>query len=293
MKLKFKTVSIYSSLDNKKVHAIISQVDEVLSNLSIRVLLSKSINNNKYKKKKFYSDNFIVNNSDLVIAIGGDGTLLSASRKYGYEGVPILGINLGTIGFLTDIAPKDLTSSLTSILQGKFNRDRRFFLEAKINGKDIKNNISLNEIVIHSDSIAQLMEYDLFVDKKFVYRQRADGLILSTPTGSTAYSLSGNGPIVHPGVKAISLLPMFPHSLNSRPMLINENSKIKVKIIKNPKSSISFDSHNKYKLKINDQIEINKTNKELVLIHPTDHDFFAASREKLGWSLGVPKNFPL
>ena len=293
MKLKFKTVSIYSSLDNKKVHAIISQVDEVLSNLSIRVLLSKSINNNEYKKKKFYSDNFIVNNSDLVIAIGGDGTLLSASRKYGYEGVPILGINLGTIGFLTDIAPKDLTSSLTSILQGKFNRDRRFFLEAKINGKDIKNNISLNEIVIHSDSIAQLMEYDLFVDKKFVYRQRADGLILSTPTGSTAYSLSGNGPIVHPGVKAISLLPMFPHSLNSRPMLINENSKIKVKIIKNPKSSISFDSHNKYKLKINDQIEINKTNKELVLIHPTDHDFFAASREKLGWSLGVPKNFPL
>ena len=293
MKLKFKTVSIYSSLDNKKVHAIISQVDEVLSNLSIRVLLSKSINNNEYKKKKFYSDNFIVNNSDLVIAIGGDGTLLSASRKYGYEGVPILGINLGTIGFLTDIAPKDLTSSLTSILQGKFNRDRRFFLEARINGKDIKNNISLNEIVIHSDSIAQLMEYDLFVDKKFVYRQRADGLILSTPTGSTAYSLSGNGPIVHPGVKAISLLPMFPHSLNSRPMLINENSKIKVKIIKNPKSSISFDSHNKYKLKINDQIEINKTNKELVLIHPTDHDFFAASREKLGWSLGVPKNFPL
>ena len=293
MKLKFKTVSIYSSLDNKKVHAIISQVDEVLSNLNIRVLLSKSIYNNEYKKKKFYSDKFIINNSDLVIAIGGDGTLLSASRKYGYEGVPILGINLGTIGFLTDIAPKDLTSSLTSILQGNFKKDRRFFLEAKINGRDIKNNISLNEIVIHSDSIAQLMEYDLFVDNMFVYRQRADGLILSTPTGSTAYSLSGNGPIVHPGVKAISLLPMFPHSLNSRPMLINENSKIKVKIIKNPKSSISFDSHNKYKLKVDDQVEINKTNKELVLIHPRDHDFFAASREKLGWSLGVPKNFPL
>ena len=157
----------------------------------------------------------------------------------------------------------------------------------------MKSNIALNEIVIHSDSVAQLMEYDLFINNIFVYRQRADGLIISTPTGSTAYSLSGNGPIVHPEVKAITLLPMFPHSLNSRPMLVDGSSEIKVKILKNSKCCISFDSHNKFKLKVNDEITITKTSDELSLIHPESHNFYEASREKLGWSLGVPKNYLL
>ncbi len=293
MHSKFKTVTLFSSLDVKKVGSIISQIDEVLVNLGIKVLLSDSLKVIKLEKRKITSDANIIKNSDLIIAIGGDGTLLSASRLYGYKGIPVLGINLGTIGFLTDIAPKDLTASLMDILQGKFIKDKRFFLEAKINGKTISNSIALNEIVIHSDSIAQLMEYDLFIDQKFVYRQRADGLILSTPTGSTAYSLSGNGPIVHPDVKAITLLPMFPHSLNSRPMLVSENSKIQIKIQKSKKCCMSFDSHNKFKLQLNDKIQINKASKELCLIHPKNHDFFEASREKLGWSLGVPKNFLL
>ena len=293
MKIKFKTVSIYSSLSSQKVISIISQVEEVLANLGIRVLLSDSLNQKSLNKKKFYGDKYLIRNAELVIAIGGDGTLLSASRLYGFKGIPVLGINLGTIGFLTDIAPEDLTNSLTKILQGKYTEDKRFLLEASVNDRSLVENIALNEIVIHSDSIAQLMEYDLFVDNRFVYRQRADGLILSTPTGSTAYALSGNGPIVHPDVKAITLLPMFPHSLNSRPMLIDENSSITVKVKKNSKCCISFDSHNKFKLKLNDEISITKTSKEITLLHPENHDFFEASREKLGWSLGVPKNYIL
>lgn len=290
---KFKTVSIFSSLGGEKVFSIISQVEEVLTSLGVRVLLNASLKSKTKFKKKLYGNKYILRNAELVIAIGGDGTLLSASRIYGYKGIPVLGINLGTIGFLTDIAPEDLTNSLTNILQGNYIEDNRFLLSASVNGTNLKESIALNEIVIHSDSIAQLMEYDLYIDNKFVYKQRADGLILSTPTGSTAYSLSGNGPIVHPDVKAITLLPMFPHSLNSRPMLVHENSSIKVKIKKNSKCCISFDSHNKFKLKLNDEIRIQRTPKEVTLIHPENHDFFAASREKLGWSLGVSKNYLL
>ena len=123
--LKFKTVSIYSSLNGNKVSAIISQVEEVLTSLGIRVLIDASLKNKRLSNKKFYGDKFIIRNAELVIAIGGDGTLLSASRIYGYKGIPVLGINLGTIGFLTDIAPEDLTNSLTNILQGNYIEDNR------------------------------------------------------------------------------------------------------------------------------------------------------------------------
>jgi NAD+ kinase len=290
MSLKFNNVAIYSSLNSKKVKAIVSQTEEVLQNLGATVLKSNSLKTNN-SKGKFYSDRHITNKADLVIVIGGDGTLLSGSRKFGVRGIPVLGINLGTLGFLTDIAPETLTSSLKEILNGKFTKDRRFFLEARLTGKTIRKNIALNEIVIHSDSVAQLMEYELFLDDIFVYRQRADGIIISSPTGSTAYALSGNGPIVHPDVSAITLLPMFAHTLNSRPMLIDSKTKVKVKILNNPNCCISFDSHNKLKLASNEEVIIEKKAEELILIHPKGHDFYSACREKLGWSLGTPKDY--
>ena len=146
----------------------------------------------------------------MLIAIGGDGTMLNCSRKVWLKGVSILGINLGKVGFLSDIAPNEMTSRLLEVIKGDYVEDKRFFLEASLEGK--KGIYALNEIVIHSGAIAQLIEFDLYIDDSFVYRQKADGLIINSPTGSTAYSLSGGGPIVHPGLDAITLLPMFPHS---------------------------------------------------------------------------------
>jgi len=290
MSLKFNKIAIYSSLNSKKVNAIISQTEEVLENLGAKVLKSNTLNRIS-SKGKLYSDSYIIKNADLAVIIGGDGTLLSGSRKFGIRGIPILGVNLGTLGFLTDIAPESLTATLKEILGGKLIKDKRFFLEARVNRQRIKKSIALNEIVIHSDAVAQMIEYELYLDDNFVYRQRADGIIISSPTGSTAYSLSGNGPIVHPDVSAITLLPMFPHTLNSRPMLIDSKTTIKVKILKNQNCSISFDSHNKIKLSLGDEITINKTAEELILIHPKGHDFYSACREKLGWSLGTPKDY--
>ena len=134
-----------------------------------------------------------------------------------------------------------------------------------------------------------MIEYELFIDNNFVYRQKADGIIINTPTGSTGYSLSGNGPIIHPSVKAITLLPMFPHSLDTRPLLVDESSKVVIKMCKRGKASLSLDSHNYCKLKSDDLIEIKKAKSKLYLVHPYNHDFFSACRNKLGWSLGLPE----
>ena len=162
-------------------------------------------------------------------------------------------------------------------------KDQRSFLEASIEKN--KSYIALNEVVIHSGALAQLIEYELFVNDTFVYRQRADGIIISSPTGSTAYSLSGGGPILHPEVKAITLLPMFPHSLSSSPLLINDDSKILIKIIDGAgRPKLSLDSHDSLLLKKGDEIVIRKAEAELTLLHPLNHDFYSACRNKLGWS---------
>ncbi len=287
MKKEFKTIAIYSSIQTKEVSRIALHVKEVIEGLGLTIIIPKSSKIINSSQGKTYSDNYIFKNADLVVAIGGDGTLLSSARKFGYKGIPVLGINLGNLGFLTDIAPEDLTSSLIEVIQGQFSKDERFFLEASVNDKLL--NIALNEVVIHSDSIAQLMEYELFIDNKFVYRQKADGIIISTPTGSTAYSLSGNGPIVYPSVKAITLLPMFPHSLNTRPLIVDEDATIQIRISKKGRANLSLDSHNKLKLKAEDKISISKAESKLILIHPLSHDFYSACREKLGWSLGFLK----
>ena len=201
MKKKFKSIAIYSSISSSKVAQIASQLEEIICNLKLRRLFPESSAIKTSKKIKTYSDSYIISNSDLVVAIGGDGTLLSSARKFGSRGIPILGINLGNLGFLTDIAPEDLTTSFKEVINGNYLKDERSFLSTNLNGIK-ENSIALNEVVIHSGSIAKLIEYELFIDNCFVYRQKADGIIVSTPTGSTAYSLSGNGPIVHPGVKA-------------------------------------------------------------------------------------------
>lgn len=285
--LKFRNVAIYSSLGDKKVNSIANQVAEVLSNLGVNCLSPVSSKIKNKSSIKTYSDKTVIKRADLIIAIGGDGTLLSSARNFGCKEIPVLGINLGNLGFLTDIPPADLTFGLNKIMHGKFTEDKRIFLEAKLSGT-VNKYIALNEIVLHSGSIAQLIEYDLFIDEEFVYRQKADGLIVSTPTGSTAYSLSGNGPIISPEVKAFTLLPMFPHSLNARTLITNQDKKIKIKVRGKHKAYLSMDSHNNIKVTSNDDVWIQKADTELTLIHPTDHSFFSSCRTKLGWSLGNP-----
>lgn len=286
-KLKFKKVAIYSSSKEKNIISIAKQVVEVLSNLNVPCRVPESSKISGHIDADILSDKKIIKECDLIIAIGGDGTLLSGARNFGIYEIPILGINLGNLGFLTDIAPSQLTSCLNEILNGDYVQDNRIFLEAKIEGTN-ESFKALNEVVLHSGSIAQLIEYDLFLDEEFVYRQKADGIIISTSTGSTAYSLSGNGSIISPEVKAITLLPMFPHSLNARTLITGDEKLIRLKVKERGKAFLSMDSQVNLKVSSEEDVLIRKANTELTLIHPVDHSFFSSCRNKLGWSLGVP-----
>ncbi len=282
MNKTFNTVALCSNSNKDHIFAIARQCMEVLLSQQIKVLIDSSLSNLSNTQIKSSREEEIIKKADLLIAIGGDGTMLKYSRIYGYKGIPILGINLGKLGFLTDINPQDLTSDLLRVLKGDFNKDERSFLEASIKGKK-KEYLALNEVVIHSGSIAQLIEFDLFINDSFVYRQKADGLIISSPTGSTAYSLSGGGPIVHPELEAFILTPMLPQSLSTSPLVVKDSSVIRI-IINKQKATLSFDSHNSILLTGNSQIEICKAQSKLNLIHPTDHDFFEGCRNKLSWS---------
>ena len=287
--VNFKTIAITSNTNKKNVLDIAKQCCEVLQGKSKSILVTKNLSSiTKNKEVRVSSNKQIISKADLLICIGGDGTMLGSAREFGFYGLPMLGINLGNVGFLTDVALETLTSSISEVMKGKFLKDKRSFLEASISKK--KSYIALNEVVIHSGALAQLIEYELFVNDTFVYRQRADGIIVSSPTGSTAYSLSGGGPILHPEVKAITLLPMFPHSLSSSPLLVSDVSKIQIKIIDGAgRPKLSLDSHDSLVLKKGDEIIINKAKAELTLLHPLNHDFYSACRNKLGWSNALSK----
>jgi NAD+ kinase len=282
MRNKFNVITLYSTKQDRRIISIAKQCHEVLSSKGVKVLLDKNLSKISSSGFRVASEQRILKHSDLMISIGGDGTMLSCSRKYGLKGIPVLGINLGNLGFLNDIPPEELTSSLTKILDGEYSEDNRFFLEASLKGKKT---IALNEVVIHSGEIAQLIEYDLFINDSFVYRQKADGLIISSPTGSTAYSLSGGGPIVHPKVKSIMISPMLPLSLSSSSLLVESESKIRVNLVKGSKKAhISFDSQGRFLLEANEEIHLSKSSSCLKLLHPKGQDFFEACRNKLGWS---------
>lgn len=225
---------------------------------------------------------------DLIIVVGGDGSLLGAARTLALHDVPVLGINRGRLGFLTDVLPDEIEQQVGAVLSGHYEQEKRFLLDAvvKRQGEPVSRATALNDVVVNSGTSAQMIEFDLYIDGEFVYQQRSDGLIISTPTGSTAYSLSGGGPIMHPKLDAVVLVPMFPHTLSSRPIVIGGNSEIKLVIggsnqIHPP---VTCDGQVTMKAQPGDSVYISKRPHKLRLIHPVGHSFYASCRQKLGWS---------
>jgi NAD+ kinase len=225
---------------------------------------------------------------DLIIVFGGDGTLLGSARRYLKYNIPILGINMGTVGFLTDIKIEDFESVIEDIIDGNCKIEERNLVSASFNNTTV---YGLNEIVIHSGAYTQLMRYRLSVNEKVVYEQRSDGLIIATPTGSTAYALSAGGPIIHPELDVWTILPMLPQSISSRPFVISSNEKVKVNLLRGPLelAKICADGQEDISAPYLQDIIISKMEDKLRLVHPLDNDFFEACREKLGWSLDISK----
>jgi len=224
---------------------------------------------------------------DLAIVVGGDGYMLGAARVLARFDISVIGVNRGNLGFLTDLDPDNFEQPLAEVLGGKYQTENRFLLEAQVHshGHMKSSSTAVNEAVLHPDKIAHMIEFEIYVNDNFMLNQRADGLIISTPTGSTAYSLSGGGPILTPNLDAISLLPMFPHTLNSRPIVIDASSTVRLRISLNniTEMQISCDSHVNLSVLPGDEVIIKKTQHQLKLLHPLNYNYFHVLQSKLGW----------
>lgn len=225
---------------------------------------------------------------DLIVVVGGDGSLLGVARDLAHSGVPVLGVNRGGLGFLADIPPDEIDIRLPAVLGGNFTTEDHFLLDARVyhEGAETGRSPALNDVVVHLGAMARMMEFSLWVDGEFVYDQRSDGLIIASPTGSTAYSLSAGGPIMHPALDAIVIVPMFPHTLNSRPLVVRGQSEIRVVMGEpgNPDGTVSCDSQVDFPLRPGAEVSIRKYRTPLKLIYPMDHNFYEACRSKLDWA---------
>ena len=224
---------------------------------------------------------------DLAIVVGGDGNMLGAARTLSRFDIAVIGVNRGNLGFLTDLSPEDFHLPLEQVLSGNFKTENRFLLEAKVfrQEQQISCNYAVNEVVLHADKIAHMIEFEAYIKDEFVFHQRSDGLIISTPTGSTAYSLSGGGPILNPNLDVVSLVPMFPHTLHSRPLVVDSSSEIKLKVLPENRSEmqVSCDSHNATTVLAGDEIIVNKSPNTLKLVHPKNYSYYRVLRKKLNW----------
>jgi NAD+ kinase len=224
---------------------------------------------------------------DLAVVIGGDGTILNAARTLSEAGIPLVGINLGRLGFLADISPTYMLDVMKEILAGNYSSEERFLLQGKIirDGNTIQECDAFNEVVVHKWNMARMIEFETHVNGLFMDVQRSDGIIVSTPTGSTAYALSGGGPILMPTLNAISLVPICPHTLSNRPVVINGDSNIAI-VVRDcniDHAQMTCDGQTNYDLCDGDRIEIKKKPRLIRLIHPANHDYFHILRAKLRW----------
>ena len=288
---KFKKVGLVARMDNPLVLESLRAVEVFLRSQSVEVILEDLARGVlKDTDLAFCTQEEMGSICDLVIAVGGDGNILGAARTLAPYGVPLLGINRGRLGFLADVSPDEIELRVGEVLAGNYTMEEHFLLEGEV-GENSKQQISsaLNEVVLHSSSMAKMVEFDLYINDDFVYKQNSDGLIVSSPTGSTAYALSAGGPIMHPSLDAMVLIPMFPHTLNSRPLVVRGDSELKIVISSqlDDNARVSFDSHVEFEVKPGESIVIRKNQNKLKLIHPPGHSFYDVCRSKLDWASRV------
>ena len=227
--------------------------------------------------------------ADLAIVIGGDGTMLAAARNLARHKVPLAGINQGRLGFMTDIALSEMSESVGAILEGRHTIEERALIEAEIlrGGKSLLRTVALNEAVLTKGSQARLIEFKLTIDGEYVYRLRADGVIVATPTGSTAYALSAQGPILQPTVRAFALVPLNPHVLSARPVSVSDSSVIEIELLRALDARAHFDGFALTDLQEGDRLLLKRSADAIRFVHPPGYGYFTMLREKLRWSKAV------
>ncbi len=294
--LAFHTIGLIGKFGDPNVAGTLNQIATHLRQRQLRVLLDES-------SARLIPDNgleiasrvTIGEQCDLAIVMGGDGTMLNAARSLVDYEVPILGVNLGRLGFLADVSPSEIPHRLDAVLNGHFREARRSLLHAQVLHEDQVTGEAdaLNDVVVHKREVARMIEVDTFLDGRFLNAYRADGLIISTPTGSTAYALASGGPIIHPGLEAVVLVPICPHTLTHRPIVVKADSVIEVVLntANTTEAQVTCDGQISLAIESGDRIVIQKKGRKVRLIHPLNHDYFELLRAKLNWGLS-PESTP-
>ncbi|MDK9702723.1 MAG: NAD kinase [Sulfuritalea sp.] len=283
----FRTIALIGKYQSREIAESLLWLAGFLSGRGVEVLLEEAtagaVGVSGYAVATY---DRIGERADLAVVLGGDGTMLNAARHLARFEVPLVGINQGRLGFMTDIALGAMAESMTAMLAGEFFREQRFLLRAEVmrDGESAFQTVALNDVVVNKGEIGRMIELEVKVDGELIHVLRADGLIVATPTGSTAYALSANGPILHPSVPGIAIVPLCPHALSNRPITVSDSCTIDVALLPPHDARVHFDGQKHFEARAGDVVRIARSSHHITLLHPPGYSYFAMLREKLHWS---------
>jgi NAD+ kinase len=283
----FRTVALIGKYQSREIAESLLSLAAFLRGRGVKVLLEETtataVGASDYAVAGYET---IGERADVAVILGGDGTMLNAARHLARFEVPLVGINQGRLGFMTDIALGAMTESIAAMLEGKFLREQRFLLHAEVlrDGAPAFQTLALNDVVVNKGEIGRMIELEVKVDGELIHVLRADGLIVATPTGSTAYALSANGPILHPSVPGIAIVPLCPHALSNRPITVSDSCTIDVALLPPHDARVHFDGQTRFEARAGDVVRIARSSHHITLLHPPGYSYFAMLREKLHWS---------
>ncbi len=289
MKFPFKTVALVGKYKTQEIVTSLLRLADFLAGRGIEVVVD-ALTAQHAKKQPYRAMTLAEMDGavDLVIVLGGDGTMLNVACQIAPHGIPLVGVNQGRLGFLTDISLETMHETIAAMLEGEFVTEQRLMLQGAVlrDGAEVFSALAFNEVVVHRDNANSMIEFEVRVDGDYVYTQRADGLIVATPTGSTAYALSCGGPILHPSMDIIELVPVCPHSLTNRPIVVKSDSVIEIDFTVHRTSyvRVRFDSHSYFDLKTHDKVIVSRSTQPAYLLHPVGHSYYNTLREKLLWN---------
>jgi NAD+ kinase len=279
-------LGIISKPNEPRAIAVAAQIAKWAEALGLKLLVDSCISGLP-PETVCASQQYIADNSDLLIALGGDGTMIHTARLVAGHGTPVLGINLGSLGYLTEFAVEETISALEEVSRGDYQIDRRTMLDWQVvrEGEKLSAGRVLNDVVVNKTALARIIEIDCSINSHHVTTYRGDGLIVATPTGSTAYNLSAGGPIIYPTTQAIAIAPICPHTLTNRPIVLPDTLEITLQLVtRGQEVMLTSDGHTGVPLIVGDRVEIKKSDKTFNLVRPKGRDYFQILRDKLKWS---------
>lgn len=287
MKFPFENVALIGKHNSPEVAVHLLRLADFLSGRGLSVvvdeLTDELLTDNPYPAMALTEMAAV---TDLAIVMGGDGTMLNIARTFSPHHVPLIGVNQGRLGFLTDLTPENMLDSIAAMLDGRFVTEHRLLLSARVlrGEAEVFSGLAFNEVVVHRSNISSMVEFEVRIDGQYLYNQRADGLIVATPTGSTAYAMSAGGPILHPGLEVLELVPICPHTLSNRPIVVNSLSVLEILMHRTDDIRVRLDSHSSFDMQLHDKIVVSRHPDHACLLHPLGHSYYTTLREKLLWN---------